>query len=1137
MRKTTFRKVLSLFLSVLMIATTIVALPVMAEEGNEVVEVKATYDTYVASGKTTTGYSADTKLFVKSENNTDPQQVRRSYLLMDTSETAKTLDVSSIGHVKLSLYCNNAATTATEKANRKQYRLYAFTDYEWADQSAITWDSMPTSTTLELVQFVDASYDVKNTWMEIDVTEYVKKHWGEAITFELRNYGPKSNDNHLYFSSLETGDGNEPRLSICTADHTATGGLPVSVYAENDTKLNVYTCTCGGQWAYDQNGVLYRGENVYKVCEKYTLWTATDGSYRAYKTDVETLAEHVLDSKGLCSACKEYEYIKHSYVNAKDAPTLAKVDNGEAPVYDATNGWIDAPAGGVVNMYTGMATKSESNITPVPFEISFDFSYSDIFAGDAAKETYFPLLRYRGKAGGKNRTTSLLTIGKTEGEATPASDTFTKTIEVTADTFVQKNKADTNYNTGSDSGILYVKRDDTTGKNTRHTFIAFDGITESADALDSVVLRLCYNYVSANTADTKNQDYKLYAIDPSTWTESSLTWNNMPNFSAEGTFVTDVETINAEGKALYAKDQWIEIDVTDFVKKYVAENPGKAISFVLTDVGTDNANGHSKFYSREGGNGPQLVLTGAFASEEGGESQPSVTEEKVFLALGEDYAFADGEANAIFYLEKDAWYNIQVAVDPIARSYRVYVDGEFVGAVKSVSEDNIYSTGLDEDAKFMFGFNGGLIYRYNVGYKLDNITVTKTDSEHIHELAPTNELIKINYETESMTQSAFGYNTWSTISFGSHTGLRATKIVTDGTDSYGFFSRATDDFGCRISTTSYFNETDISPLADGKYEVKMEFAIPDADTNADGIPDATATKGTILRIMKYNANLSSNIVEYAVGGQYVAFGKPLYKADGATPLTAVRRFENDVPTDTSVLQVIIDENKGTYSIYVDNEPAYFTTSGVFTAVIDQKLTFNVPTALKSAEGYVEGETTYGDITKEMMITAGVKNNDLQSIRTFVNLLSFAVKEITVTEIPDDNVTLVGVQQRAADVTEGEAQEFDLRFVFGIDNLFTSNVLFVVEAYKDGALVGTQNVSVNAAYSAIVENGDRLNAWECVEGEYFVAFKIVGIEEVDASEYSFFIVPTMNGQVQNKYWVSCDGHGNNIQVEVESESAF
>ena len=125
------------------------------------------------------------------------------------------------------------------------------------------------------------------------------------------------------------------------------------------------------------------GIAVYKVCEQYTLWTAADGSFRTYKTNEVMLAGHAYNANGLCSHCQEYEYIKHSYVNAKAAPTLDEVTGLSAPSYDDTNGWISAPNGGVLNMYTGMSTKSESNISPTPFVISFDFSLSAVLEGNA----------------------------------------------------------------------------------------------------------------------------------------------------------------------------------------------------------------------------------------------------------------------------------------------------------------------------------------------------------------------------------------------------------------------------------------------------------------------------------------------------------------------------------------------------------------------------------------------------------------------------------------------------------------------------------------------------------------------------------------------------------------------------------
>ena len=166
---------------------------------------------------------------MKSENGSP---IRRSYLMFDTSAST-VADASNIGSVTLRMYCAWANNTAAEQENRKQYRLYAFTDYEWPDQTTVTWSAQPSSTTMELVQFIDASTVVANTWVEIDVTEYVTKHWGEKITFSLRNHGPSSSENHLSFSSMENTNGNTPELFICTADHTAKDGAFVSVYQVN----------------------------------------------------------------------------------------------------------------------------------------------------------------------------------------------------------------------------------------------------------------------------------------------------------------------------------------------------------------------------------------------------------------------------------------------------------------------------------------------------------------------------------------------------------------------------------------------------------------------------------------------------------------------------------------------------------------------------------------------------------------------------------------------------------------------------------------------------------------------------------------------------------------------------------------
>ena len=226
---------------------------------------------------------------------------------------------------------------------------------------------------------------------------------------------------------------------------------------------------------------------------------------------------------------------------------------------------------------------------------------------------------------------------------------------------------------------------------------------------------------------------------------------------------------------------------------------------------------------------------------------------------------------------------------------------------------------------------------------------------------------------------------------------------------------------------------------------------------------------------------------------------------------------------------------------MDGVPAYFyDETNTLVAFIDQPMPLSVSEEIQNQFSDFSC-VTYGDITKDIVLSAGSEflKNNVQSVVVFNHLLDFAVKEVSISQIPDDAVTLVGVQQRAADVSEATQEAFDLRFIFGIDNLFVSEISFLVEAYKNGEYVGTQTVTVAEAYDSIVANNEVLHAYECVEGEYFVAFKIIGVEEIGAAHtYTFLITPTAlhaNGAETRQnvaYRVTCDGQGSNITVGVE-----
>lgn len=102
-------------------------------------------------------------------------------------------------------------------------------------------------------------------------------------------------------------------------------------------------------------------------------------------------------------------------------------------------------------------------------------------------------------------------------------------------------------------------------------------------------------YASTASKDTAGRNYNLYAIS-SDWNEMTITWESQPTY---GEYIADVHA---------KKDQWLEVDVTDYVKEHI----GETVSFVIYNETVDSTYGHVNFASRKSENGPQLVFEGTF---------------------------------------------------------------------------------------------------------------------------------------------------------------------------------------------------------------------------------------------------------------------------------------------------------------------------------------------------------------------------------------------------------------------------------------------------------------------------------------------------------------------------------------------
>lgn len=160
------------------------------------------------------------------------------------------------------------------------------------------------------------------------------------------------------------------------------------------------------------------------------------------------------------------------------------------------------------------------------------------------------------------------------------------------DTYIQQNgTVDDGNNT-----FLQVKKDGTS--YTRRAFMKFDTRGTDEGYVSKATLRIRLDWLSSDASVLPSFDINLYAVS-SEWEESSFNWNNQPAVIEK---IADVES------SLFVGYQWVEIDVTDYVKDHY----GEIFTIAMFNEGTDNASGNLKFYSSEHYDSrdvPQLVIS------------------------------------------------------------------------------------------------------------------------------------------------------------------------------------------------------------------------------------------------------------------------------------------------------------------------------------------------------------------------------------------------------------------------------------------------------------------------------------------------------------------------------------------------
>ena len=175
-----------------------------------------------------------------------------------------------------------------------------------------------------------------------------------------------------------------------------------------------------------------------------------------------------------------------------------------------------------------------------------------------------------------------------EVDNTPTVEGDTETWMAVADTYLIKNR-ETDYGTGSE---MIVKKLASSPDLTRRAYIKFDTTETTLEGVAKATLRIYCTHLPSTTDE--DIDINLYAVNAD-WEELTFNWDTQP---------TAIQKVADVDLASFKADNWIEIDVTEYVQAHL----GEPIAFAFWSEGGDHE-GTLQFKTRETlKKEPQLVL-------------------------------------------------------------------------------------------------------------------------------------------------------------------------------------------------------------------------------------------------------------------------------------------------------------------------------------------------------------------------------------------------------------------------------------------------------------------------------------------------------------------------------------------------
>lgn len=469
-------------------------------------------------------------------------------------------------------------------------------------------------------------------------------------------------------------------------------------------------------------------------------------------------------------------------------------------------------------------------------------------------------------------------------------------------------------------------------------------------------------------------------------------------------------------------------------------------------------------------------------------------------------------------IKEGEWVRITATLDPLQKTAHVYVNNELLVSTPATSAF-ITTMGIDY-SKNTYVRLGDTITSTKFTWNVKNFKIANSDTAG--SVAAWNDVsdviwrstlsssLKLTVANQNASFGNFYFGDGSTTTANGYTIFSSNAMTT---------SRSTLG-GTRIdvSVSDSISDDVNHPLQGKKYAITSTFAINSeakwcktSSTSETGYVEGNASQVTVFRLSKYSDSNKSILLydDPNVGFRANTLvgtsetGLALFDASG-NKLTAWTTIDEDgVPAKVTTATVVVDEESNTFSVYVDGAVAYYKDStGKLVKAVDLQMAVWVNSTLQintANESAAEKNTKYKDIA----VQAGK-----QYVRLFQNSVQVYVKEASISLIKDSDVTLIGTQARGvsnADTT------FDLRFVFGVDNLYVNSLDYEVSVQIGDTKYDSTTVSSTEVYSSIVNGDSILRSVDCKEGNYLSVLVISGIEKsaVEGQNVTFTITTNSN----------------------------